>query len=179
MKAAVVLGTALFILPCNLRAQEPPPSPLPSSEFSIGVFGGVNANPNRWHGSGGLSVHGVWRGWGVLGMASLGAGGEYESSFSAVAATRRLFASQSISTMLFGGYGYYSESAPSGASRAAPGLAYGGLVRWHVGQLSMQFIISDLVGDHDGQNSGGVQVTEPFRFHVLRYSVGLGVRLHD
>ena len=173
-----ILAVLVLVSLNSASAQELPS--LPADAHTLSYAGGVRldllamvgvtANPSRVHAAGGVSAGVDWRGWGVIALGMLGRGGDYESSLLAGAGTRRLFRMGRLSVAALAGYGSYAEDAPNGARRKANGVLLGGIARVRLGSMSLGVMISDLTGSY-----GGLRVAEPFRFHVLRYSVGIGV----
>jgi hypothetical protein len=100
----------------------------------------------------------------------LGGGGHYESSLLGGAATRRLITVSPIAVVALGGYGYYGEEVPQATRRDASGILFGGAVNINLGSLSVALLATDMTGTYDGSD-----ITPPFRFHAVRYSLGIGV----
>lgn len=173
-KALQILTVLVLVCLSSASAQEQPSSSALSDADGVHLdflaLGGITANPSRAHAAGGLWASVDWSGWGVLALGTLGRGGDYESRLFAGAGTRRLFSLGKLSVAALVGYGSYAENAPNGTSREANGVLFGGIARVRFGNMSLGFMISDLTANYDG-----LRVTEPFRFHVLRYSVGIGV----
>jgi hypothetical protein len=179
-KALQILAVLVSVCLSGASAQEQPSSPAEAPTLTGAdevhldflVLGGITANPSRRHAAGGLWASVDWRGWGVLAVGTLGWGGDYESRLFAGAGTRRFFRLGRLSIAGLAGYGYYAEAedAPTGARSNANGVLLGGIARVRLGGVSLGFMISDLTGRY-----AGLRIAEPFRFHVLRYSVGIGV----
>jgi hypothetical protein len=161
-----------------VSAQEPPSKAMESEgqdrvgglHLRISALAALTANPSRLHGAGGVSAGVEWHGWGLVGLAMLGRGGEYESRLLAGAASRRIISVSRISLEALGGYGYYFEQARQGANRSSGGILFGGSAGVQFGKLSVMVLVTDLTGTYDG-----LDVASPFRFHVLRYSIAVGV----
>jgi hypothetical protein len=131
--------------------------------------GGIDADPPPPHLALGLTAGAARQGWGLLALAMGGRGGDHHSTLLGGAASRRVARGAGWSLLLFGGYGIYGERGYTGIERDAPGFLFGATARWRVGPLTLAGVYSHLTGSYDETD-----VVSPFRFHVPRFSLGVG-----
>lgn len=166
--ATAVLGQA----PDDPGASPHDDAAVPDLALDLFALGGVTADPERLHPAGGPVLRVGYRGWGLLGLGTVGSGADYNSRLLAGALSRRLVRWSRLDVSAFAGYGAYSEKGPTGISRDAGGLLYGGMVTFRSGRFPLVLLVSDLVGSYDEAD-----VTAPFGFHVPRLSIGAGISL--
>lgn len=179
-RMVAVLLTLWAFAPTAIVGQVPDePSASPDDDAAVRdlaldlfALGGVTADPARLHPAAGPMVRVGYRGWAVLGLGTVGSGADYDSRLLAGALSRRLVRWSRLDVSAFAGYGAYFEEGPTGISRDAGGLLYGGMITFRAGRFPLVLLVSDLVGSYDEPD-----VTAPFDFHVPRLSFGAGISL--
>lgn len=122
------------------------------------------------HGAGGALVGWEGGGWSVQGLGMVGGGGDYSSRLFAAAAGRRLFSIGPVDVSALLGAGGYGEDGPTDLHRSAPGVLFGGRAETMIGGLRTSLLVTDLTGRYSGDD-----VREPFGFHAVRFTFGVGL----
>jgi len=162
--AFVVLLTAAS----GLTAQQAPADG--AIHTRLFALGSIGTDVDRLHYAGGGLLQLGYRRVSAMALGMIGTGGDYESRLAGGGVAVRLFTSGPLELSAFGGYGLYSEKAWSGIERDAGGVLAGALVSARVRGFRVALAFSDLTGEY-----GEDDVAEPFRFHVPRLSLGLGL----
>jgi hypothetical protein len=133
------------------------------------ALGSIGTDVDRLHYAGGGLLQVGYRRVSVLALGMVGTGGDYESLLAGGGLAVRLVTAGPLELAAFGGYGLYSEEGWSGIERDAGGVLAGAMMGVRLGAFRVALAFSDLTGEY-----GEDDVSEPFRFHVPRLSLGLG-----
>lgn len=143
--------------------------PQAESVFHVQALGSVALATDRPHVAGGALVQ-LGRGAvSAVALGMLGTGGDYESRLVGGGIGARLTRLGPADLTGIGGYGRYREEGWSGIRRDAGGILLGGLAVLDLGGIALSAGMVHLVGRYDGDD-----VSDPFRFHVPRVTLGLG-----
>jgi len=147
-------------------AEAPPARGFHAHAFALGS---ITTDVDRPHVAGGGLVQLGYGRASLLGVGTIGRGGDYESVLVGGALALRIATVGRVALSGFGGYGLYREEGWSGIERDAGGILFGALAAVRLGRATVAFALSDLAGEY-----GEDDIAEPFRFHVPRFSIGLG-----
>jgi hypothetical protein len=136
---------------------------------TLSATAAVTPNPDRIHFAAGPTVHARWSGWGVLGLAMFGSGGDYRSRWFAAALSRRIVGTGPWSLVALAGAGKYGETGPTAIERSSIGFVYGGSAEWRRNGFVIALTASDFRGSYDEDD-----VLAPFSYNVPRITVGIG-----
>lgn len=165
---ALAMGALLAVAPA-LAAQAADGRAGGGFHAHVLALGSIAAEVDRPHVAGGGLVQLGYGRASVLGIGTIGRGGDYESALAGGALAVRAVTIGRVALSGFGGYGLYREEGWSGIERDASGILYGALAAVRLGRATLALALSDLTGEY-----GEDDVAEPFRFHVPRLSVGFG-----
>lgn len=169
IRCCVLAIVALLAAARGLAAQ--PGEARPARGFHAHAFalGSITTDVDRPHVAGGGLVQLGYGRTSLLGIGTIGRGGDYESVLVGGALALRIATVGRVALGGFGGYGLYREEGWSGIERDAGGILFGALATTRLGRATVALALSDLAGEY-----GEDDIAEPFRFHVPRLSVGLG-----
>jgi len=155
----------------ELAAQQAPVRRRGESAVHTRVFalGSIGTDIDRPHYAGGGLLQLGYRRVSAMALGMIGTGGDYESRLAGGGLAVRLVTAGPLEVAAFGGYGLYSEKGWSGIERDAGGVLAGAMASARLGGFRVALAFSDLTGEY-----GEDDVSEPFRFHVPRLSLGLG-----
>jgi len=138
------------------------------SDPNLLLIGGLTTDVTHVHPSGGVLAMYGRGGWGAAALGMAGRGGGYDSGLAGGAATRRLARGSAWNASVFAGYGIYGERGRTEIERAAGGLLAGTVLVLRAGPVGLAGVLTHMTGTYDGPD-----VTNAFRFHVPRISIGI------
>ena len=133
------------------------------------ALGSIAADVGRPHVAGGGLVQLGYDRASLLGIGTIGRGGDYESVLVGGALAVRVATIGRVGLSGFGGYGVYREEGWTGIERDGRGILFGALATVRLGRATVALAFSDLAGEY-----GEDDVPQSFVFHVPRFSIGLG-----